>query len=40
MEFQRLFGIDESGAVGALSYNRLYSEYKRLSGGAEGEDEL
>ena len=28
--FQRLFGIDESGAVGALTYNRLYSEYKRL----------
>ncbi|MBQ7715569.1 MAG: peptidoglycan-binding protein [Clostridia bacterium] len=31
--FQRLFGIDESGAVGALSYNRLYGEYKRLSDG-------
>lgn len=29
--FQRLFGIDESGAVGALTYNRLYGEYKRLS---------
>jgi len=28
--FQRTFGIDESGAVGALSYNRLYGEYKRL----------
>ena len=28
--FQREFGIEESGAVGALSYNRLYGEYKRL----------
>ena len=32
--FQRLFGIDESGAVGALTYNRLYSEYKRLEEGS------
>ena len=38
--FQRLFGIDESGAVGALSYNRLYSEYKRLSSGAESGGDL
>ena len=30
--FQGLFGIEQSGAVGALSYNRLYSEYKRLTG--------
>lgn len=29
--FQRIFGIEESGAVGALTYNRLYGEYKRLS---------
>ena len=28
--FQTLFGIDPSGAVGALTYNRLYNEYKRL----------
>ena len=32
--FQELFGIDTSGAVGALTYNRLYSEYKRLSSGS------
>ncbi len=29
--FQGAFGIEQSGAVGALTYNRLYSEYKRLS---------
>ena len=29
--FQGSFGIEQSGAVGALTYNRLYSEYKRLS---------
>ncbi len=33
--FQRLFGIEQSGAVGALTYNRLYSEYKRLSSGPQ-----
>ena len=30
--FQRLFGIEESGAVGALTYNRLLGEYRRLAG--------
>ncbi len=31
--FQGLFGIEESGFVGALTYNRLYNEYKRLDPG-------
>ena len=33
--FQGAFGIEQSGAVGALTYNRLYSEYKRLSSGEQ-----
>ncbi|MBR6917087.1 MAG: peptidoglycan-binding protein [Clostridia bacterium] len=33
--FQALFGIEQSGAVGALTYNRLYGEYKRLSDAGE-----
>ena len=35
--FQQLFGIDESGAVGALTYNRLLGEYRRLEDGDGGE---